>query len=208
MKKITLALSAFILLLGSNMANASSEKVFDDVTNRITRPIDYRNADPIVFVERGIEFYVFPTGDFDFNTATTTARPRNATYGAPRTYTNSRSYTHSTNVGVRVEHDTNGRVRRVGNVFINYDAYGRIKRVGSVYMSYNSFALSQIGNLVIKYDRHGRIVKMLGSVNGTHTNNGNNNGYQGSYNNNTNNSGNYNHNDEDLYYYRKGNSRS
>jgi hypothetical protein len=38
------------------------------------------------------------------------------------------------NFGVKVEHDDFGRVRRVGNVFINYDANDRIKRIGSVYI--------------------------------------------------------------------------
>jgi hypothetical protein len=47
------------------------------------------------------------------------------------------------NQKVKVEHDNFGRVRRVGNVFINYDANDRIKRVGSVYMAYNRFALEQ-----------------------------------------------------------------
>jgi hypothetical protein len=47
--------------------------------------------------------------------------------------------------GVKVEHDDFGRVRRVGNVFINYDANDRIKRIGSVYMAYNRFALEQVG---------------------------------------------------------------
>jgi hypothetical protein len=34
------------------------------------------------------------------------------------------------NQNFEVEHDNFGRVRRVGNVFINYDANDRIKRVG------------------------------------------------------------------------------
>jgi hypothetical protein len=31
--------------------------------------VDFRNADPIVFTESGIEFYVFVDGQFDFNAA-------------------------------------------------------------------------------------------------------------------------------------------
>jgi hypothetical protein len=38
-------------------------------------------------------------------------------------------YARNQNFGVKVEHDNFGRVRRVGNVFINYDANDRIKRV-------------------------------------------------------------------------------
>ncbi|MEZ4854190.1 hypothetical protein [Flavobacterium sp.] len=206
MKKITLLLSAFVLVIGTTIAKASSEKVFDDGDRRILTPIDYRYADPIVFMERGIEFYVFPNGDFDFNTVTTTAsQPRNATYGAPRSNTN--RYHNPAPMGVRVEHDYMGRVRRVGNVFINYDAYGRVKRVGSVYMSYNSFALKQVGNLRIIYDNRGRIINIIGFVNNSSTvYNYNQNGgvYYGPSNGNY---GSYNYNDtsnndDDFYYYR------
>lgn len=204
MKNFTLALSAFVLMMGTTIAKASSEKVFDDDERRITNPVDYRYAEPIVFMERGIEFYVFPNGDFDFNTVTTPA-PRNTTYGAPRSYTNSRS--NPASVGVRIEHDYNGRVRRVGNVFINYDAVGRVKRVGSVYMSYNRFALKQVGNLKIIYDRRGRIVNIIGFVNNSSNNynyNPNGNGYYGSSNGNygSYNYNDYGNNDEDFYYYK------
>jgi hypothetical protein len=47
------------------------------------------------------------------------------------------------NYGVKVEHDNLGRVRQVGNVFINYDANDRVKRIGSVYMTYNRYALER-----------------------------------------------------------------
>ena len=67
MKKITLVLSALILFIGTNMAKASAEKVFDDVERRHFTPVDYRYAEPIVFMERGIEFMIFPNGEFDFN---------------------------------------------------------------------------------------------------------------------------------------------
>jgi hypothetical protein len=30
--------------------------------------VDFRNAEPIVFMERGVEFFVFADGQFDFNT--------------------------------------------------------------------------------------------------------------------------------------------
>ena len=207
MKKITLALSVFVLLLGTTMTKASSEEVFDDVDRRF-RPIDYRYAEPIIFMERGVEFMIFPNGEFDFNTVATNAgpRPRNTTYGAPRG--NAYGYWKNRNRGVRVEHDYRGRVRRVGNVYINYDAYGRVKRVGSVYMRYNSFALSRVGNLRIIYDRRGRIVDIRGFVNAanhgynyTPVNNhynpttvyyGNNNGYDSDYG----------YNDNDFYYYK------
>jgi hypothetical protein len=172
MKKLALHWKILIgmivgILFGLGMAEASEKRVFDDVGRRF-RPVDYRNAEPIVFMERGIEFYVFPNGEFDFNTVRTATpnRPRgnsfNSTFGAPNVH----SYNNHRNNGVRIEHDHFGRVRRIGNVFINYDAFGRIRRAGSVYMRYNSFALTQVGNLRIVYNRRGQIISVYGTVNG------------------------------------------
>ncbi len=161
MKKITL-LVASILLVGS-VAKASEIINFsgEAITSR------FSIEEPIEFVERGVTFYVFPNGEFDFNTAQSTnsdvlyrngRRNFNQTYGVP------------SNGGVKIEHDAKGRVRRIGNVFINYDFDNRIKRIGSVYMSYNRFALSQIGGLRIMYNRRGEIVDMFGSVKGYYNN--------------------------------------
>ena len=206
MKKITLVLAALILTIGNMMANTSAEKVFDDV-KRIYPPVDYRYAEPIAFMERGIEFYIFPDGAFDFNTVPSGPRSTtNTTYGAPRGNANG-YYRNRTPQGIRIEHDNNGRVRRVGNVFINYDAVGRVKRVGTVYMSYNSFALTQVGGLHIIYDRRGRIIDIRGYVNNhsqAYQYVPTNNHYHPS---NTYNNYDYDngsgYNDEDYYYYRQ-----
>lgn len=162
MKNITLLVAG--LLLTGGLASAT-ETTISTVAAYHT-PVDYRNAEPIIFMERGIEFMVFPNGEMDFNTQPATSSStyyrnasgpggrRNETYGAA-----------SANGGVRVEHDYNGRVRRVGNVYVNYDYEGRVKRIGSVYMSYNRFALSQVGMLNLFYDNYGRIVDSRGYVN-------------------------------------------
>lgn len=199
MKKITLLVVASILLVG-NMALASENPVFSDNTNRRGYYIDYRDAEPIIFKERGIEFMLFPNGEFDFNTRPA-VRPRvNGTSGTPRGM-----YYGTSERGVRVEHDNFGRVRRVGNVYINYDAFGRVKRIGTIYMSYNSFAVTKVGNMRIVYDRRGRIVDVYGFINyanggynynpGTHYSGGNDD-YGDDY------------NDDDYYYYRKDGSKA
>ena len=192
MKKITLFATA-VFLIGSSVQ--ASEKTF---SYEVNYPVAIADAEPIVFRERGVEFFVFADGQFDFNTVpsqneTTTYYYKgrrntvNTTYGAPGT---------DNYGGVRIEHDAQGRIRRIGNTFMNYDAYGRIKRIGSVYMSYNRYALSQVGGLRIEYDRWGRIVGTSGRVNSSswsyqpqHTGGG----YQG---------GSHNSNDDDYYYYK------
>ncbi|WP_313806398.1 hypothetical protein [Flavobacterium sp.] len=166
MKKITL-LVASTFLVGS-MALASENPVFSDNGRNPRHYVDYRNAEPIMFMERGVEFYVFPNGEFDFNTRPSGPRRAavNTTYGAPGVRV-STTYYGPANYGVRVEHDNFGRVRRVGNVFINYDSRNRVKRVGSIYMSYNSYALTRVGGLRIYYNRRGQIIDAIGFVNGS-----------------------------------------
>ncbi|MBP8157310.1 MAG: hypothetical protein KAX93_02940 [Flavobacterium sp.] len=158
MKKITL-LVATVLLVG-NVVNAT--EVNKTSAEERTR---YSFDEPISFVERGIEFFVFPNGDFDFNTRPQdsegdyyyrTAGKRGATVSARRPI----------NYGTRIEHDSFGRVRRVGNTFINYDSRDRVSRIGSVYMRYNRVALTQIGGMRIIYNRRGDIVDMFGSIKG------------------------------------------
>lgn len=189
MKTFTL-LIASVFLMGSNMNAAPNY-------SEARYPVAVAEAEPIVFTERGIEFFVFADGQIDFNTVPTVHTNDgyyykgrrgsvNSTFGAPGT----------NNSGVRIEHDAQGRVRRVGNVFLNYDARGRIKRIGSVYISYNRYALMQIGQMRILYDRYGRIVGTQGRVN-----NGATMPYHGGYNH-----GGNSWNDNEEYYYYKQNA--
>ena len=208
MKKITLLVVASILLVG-NLALASENPVFSDNTNRRGYYIDYRDAEPIIFKERGIEFMLFPNGEFDFNTRPSGPRYAvNGTNGAPGTRG---GYYGTSERGIRVEHDNFGRVRRVGNVYINYDAFGRVKRIGTIYMSYNSFAVTKVGNMRIVYDRRGRIVDVFGFINyansgyeynprGTYSGGNGGYGYGDDYEDD--------YNDDDYYYYRKDGSKA
>lgn len=207
-KKITLLVVASFILVGS-MAYASENPVFSDNTNRRGYYIDYRDAEPIIFKERGIEFMLFPNGEFDFNTRPLGPRYAvNSTNGAPGT----RGYYGTSERGIRVEHDNFGRVRRVGNVYINYDAFGRVKRIGTIYMSYNSFAVTRVGNMRIIYDRRGRIVDVYGFINyansgyiynprGTYS------GVNGGYGYGDDDYDDY-ESDDDYYYYRKDGSKA
>ncbi|MCF2873225.1 MULTISPECIES: hypothetical protein [unclassified Tenacibaculum] len=120
--------------VNANNTNKSTSKI--GVTNRYD--------DVVTFVERGVQFHVFLNGDFDFNTHY--KNTRYVDYYGRRTRVNR---------GVRIERDFKGRVRRVGNTFINYDSRGNVKRIGSVYIRYRFGQLSKVGNLTIRYDRWG-----------------------------------------------------
>lgn len=159
MKKITF-LVASVLLVG-NVAKASDIIINAGVENRTSMSFN----EPIAFVERGIEFFVFPNGDFDFNT-----RPQDSQgdyyyrkAGGRAASTQTRG---NVNYGTLIEHDSFGRVRRVGNTFINYDYQDRVSRIGTVYMRYNRFALTQIGGMTLVYNRRGDLINTLGSIKG------------------------------------------
>jgi hypothetical protein len=162
MKKITF-LVASILLMGGGVANATEK---NNLSNERRVAVDFRNADPIVFTEGGIEFYVFTDGQFDFNTRSSARgnsfKPNkrgngNKSYGPAASFRRD-------NYGVNVEYDRRGNITRVGNVSIYFDSNDRIKRIGSVQMSYNHFALEQVGGLEIIYNRRGQIVDTYGAV--------------------------------------------
>ena len=66
---------------------------------------------------------LFPNGEFDFNTRPSGPDILLITQMAllePRGWNSSER-------GIRVEHDNFGRVRRIGNVYINYDAFWKVK---------------------------------------------------------------------------------
>ncbi len=115
------------------------------------------NDESIEFVERGIKFYIFLDGQFDFNTAPTAQ--------VDYIYRNGkRTARHSSPRGTRIERDYQGRIRRIGNVFISYTYDNKIKRIGSVFVNYQRGRMHKVGNLRLVYNRYG--VRFIGSVKG------------------------------------------
>lgn len=181
MKKQLLFIATVLIGLTSATATTAGHAVLNGEDFNNTR---YRFTEPIVFIERGVEFLIFPDGSFDFNTEFEnnitdvyyrTQRTRrssvNTTHGAPGSVGRIH-YSTPRPRGVIITHDNNGNVRRIGNVFINYDRQGRIKRAGSVYMSYQrgNGLLRQVGGLRVNYNRWGEIVHISGVVNSNNVN--------------------------------------
>jgi len=208
MKKITL-LVASIFLFGGIVANAAER-------NHRKSPVDFSNAEPIVFTERGVEFFIFADGQLDFNTRPSKSKMYNKSgrRNVVNTTYGTRGNRHNGNYGVAIEHDHMGRVRRVGNLFINYDANNRVKRVGSVYMNYNRYALSQVGGLKIIYNHHGQIVDFVGNVNRgvafqnySHNNEDNDHDYINNSNDYNDHGNNQNNTNQDNIYYKTRNTK-
>lgn len=180
MKKLVLIFA--VLLMGLTTVTAA-EKV-ETASKGEDLTINYYNhfIQPIQFVERGVEFLIFPDGTFDFNThiqdnqydngyndgyyrkSNTRRRSINTTFGAPGT--RQVRYATPRNRGIIITHDASGKVRRIGNVFVNYNRIGQVKRLGSVYMRYNRRGvLTQVGGLQLIYNRRGELIRLIGHVN-------------------------------------------
>jgi len=95
--------------------------------NKIT--FNYSYDDSVNFIELGTEFFIFTNGEFDFNTQ------------------NQR--------GVYISRDYRGRIKRIGNSFVNYDSYGNVIRIGNVFMKYYRGKLTSVGSLKVRYDHWG-----------------------------------------------------
>lgn len=192
MKKITFLVASVLMV--SNIINATESR---------TR---FNFEEPISFMERGIEFFVFPNGEFDFNT-----RPQDSQgdyfYKTAGKRNESVALRGLINYGVLIEHDSFGRVRRIGNTFVNYDNRNRVNRIGSVYMRYNRFALTQIGGMQIVYNHRGDIVDTIGSIKG-YRNQGYAYSYQNYYQDNYINHYTSNYQDYDNQYYKQEGKRT
>ncbi len=164
----------------------------------------YRYVQPIVFVERGVEFSIFPDGSFDYdvlhntyyndsnNRRRTTINAGHTTRGM-KVYYSSKRFKRPMIVENRF-----GKIIRIGNTPIYYDRMGDVTQIGSVDIDYRRGhkTVSKVGGLRVDYNRWGQIVHMSGYVN--HYNRDSN--YQvgllndGFYNNNY---------DDDYLYYKK-----
>jgi hypothetical protein len=155
MKNFTLNTAIGICLLG--LVSFQTTTAQNNVVER--RNVQMHQNEPFEFEERGILYYVFADGTFDFNTqpnlnTTTTFIMRRGNSAQAQTQAN----------GVRVDRDRNGRIRRIGHTFINYDAANRVAKIGSVFMTYSRRGLTSIGGLQIFYNRNGAIVSTQGCI--------------------------------------------
>lgn len=177
MKRLLLVCAS--LLIGLTTASAS-ELNNQKPKIKLEKKKNYRFAEPISFIERGIEFLIFPDGSFDFNTniyddydddilhrnnsrrsnINTSQRGPNVSVAFTVSSKNNR--------GVLISRDRFGKVRRIGNVYLNYNRRGNITRVGSVFINYSRgkhATVNQIGGLRVQYNRWGEIVHTRGFVN-------------------------------------------
>ncbi len=150
-----------------------------------TNTSSYRYAEPIRFIEQGVEFLVFPNGSFDYNILKYPSNDHGRFYS--KEHKNSRRISMNGNQGrpakvngsyfgkkkvngLIIESDYNGFIKRIGNMNIDYDKSGRIKRLGYIKMNYDDGKLSKVGGLKVNYNRWDQIVNIRGSVNDANRN--------------------------------------
>lgn len=120
----------------------------------------YKGSVPFIFVERDVEFAIYPTGEFDF--AYVGPNYRYTPYNGPR---RPFSYNGGYNYDVYLQFDRFGAVVQVESVPIYYDYYGRIIQAGNVVLKYSGDYVTQIGNMHIIYQRGGVYMASSGYVN-------------------------------------------
>ena len=138
MKKILLTtLAVLFVAIGMNADNLISK---------------YKDDQPFVFVESGIEFAVFQDGQFDFNVLRTNYR---GTSVELNTGNIDFSFNSGHNYDTYVQYDDYGAPIQIENTPIYYDYYGRVTRIGNIQMEYyNDLGLiSRIGNMRVDYNR-------------------------------------------------------
>ncbi|NQX86056.1 MAG: hypothetical protein HRT67_09165 [Flavobacteriaceae bacterium] len=121
---------------------------------------DYGNS--FIFVEQGVEFAVFPDGQFDFNVECYAPNySANLNFnGASISFNTGHSY------DAYVQYDDFGAVIQIENVPIYYDYFGRITQAGDVRIRYNRNGyIRNVGGLYIHYNRYNNYSHSTGFIN-------------------------------------------
>lgn len=154
MKKILFLLAG--LILGGFTVNATN-------TN-INSEYNFNNSygERYIFIENGIEFSVFPDGQFDFNI------PRyhsnlNVNIGSPNVNI---SFNSGYNYNAYIQYDEFGAIIQIENTPVYYDYYGRVAQAGNVNINYNNHGfINRVGGLYVHYNNYNRFSHTSGFIN-------------------------------------------
>ena len=141
------------LIAGTSVVNAKTADLDPLAINRY-------NGQRYIFMEDGIEFSVYPDGEFDFVVPQVISGLNiNLNAGAVNI-----SYNSGFNYDAYVQYDQYGAVIQIGNVPIYYDNWGRIVQAGDIYLNYSNARLVRLGGLNIYY-RGGNFAYANGYIN-------------------------------------------
>ncbi|MDG1397998.1 MAG: hypothetical protein P8P88_06385 [Polaribacter sp.] len=134
-----------LLLLGVFMTVSNVEAKKSDHRPELFTLNYYSYANTVNFSERGIDFFVFINGDFDFDI--------------------------NYNRNIRINRDFRGRIKTIGNVSVRYDLKGNVTRIGDIYINYFRNRITSVGDLRVSYDRWGT-PKFYGNIRNYYFDNG------------------------------------
>ena len=104
-----------------------------------------------IFVENGIEFSVFPDGEFDFYIPEYVEGVSLSVNAGPVGI----SFNTGFDYDPYVQYDEYGAVIQIENTPLYYDNYGRISQAGDVNIFYRNNRISRVGGLQIFYNNFG-----------------------------------------------------
>ncbi|PWK19781.1 hypothetical protein [Xanthomarina spongicola] len=155
MKKFMFLITA--LVLGGLTVSASNTNKPNQIDNSTTWR-GYGNS--FIFVENGIEFSVFPDGQFDFYMP---SYGPNINVSAPGI---SISFNSGYDYNPYLQYDEFGAIIQIQHVPIYYDFYGRVTQIGNVNVNYNRYGyVTRVGGLFIHYNRYYRFSHYTGYIN-------------------------------------------
>ena len=134
-----------LLLLGVFMTVSNVEAKKSDHRPELFTLNYYSYANTVNFSERGIDFFVFINGDFDFDI--------------------------NYNRNIRINRDFRGRIKTIGNVSVRYDLRGNVTRIGDIYINYFRNRITRVGDLRVSYNRWGA-PKFYGNIRNYYFDNG------------------------------------
>ena len=123
----------------------------------------YGYNESFIFTEGGVEFSVYPNGEFDFYYNPAFRRSSVVNISVPHVNI---SFNSGYNYDPYIQYDDYGAVIQVEEVPIYYDYYGRITQAGNIIINYDRYGyVVSVGNLFVRYDPYHRIAGYRGYIN-------------------------------------------
>ena len=158
MKKLALFFTA-VFLIGTTV---SAKTTNASEVNASLNLYGYNYGNSFIFTEGGIEFSVFPDGQFDFYMPNYGPNV-NVGFSSPNV---SISFNTGYDYNPYVQYDDFGAIIQIENVPIYYDYYGRITQAGNVNIRYNSYGyVTRVGGLYVYYNRNRAFSHCTGFIN-------------------------------------------
>ncbi|WP_379953188.1 hypothetical protein [Dokdonia sp. R78006] len=147
-----------LLFIGLLTFSASTYAAEEDTSIRRGTVYD---GSKYIFVENGIEFSVFPDGEFDFYIPQYVEGVSLSVNAGPVGI----SFNTGFDYDPYVQYDEYGAVIQVEDTPLYYDNYGRLAQAGDVRINYRDNRISRVGGLQIYYNNRGLFSHYTGFIN-------------------------------------------